>query len=1366
YSAGWSISNKNAPYTGNFYSASYIRSFLNGTPYAQASGATPNSTNLVITDTGLISVSYAGAQSSKWRDFTLQLGKYVVQPKDVAWQVSGKTEKDIFGWNISCPNSLLSTAGVTFSDGMNYSLKGSDRTAYSAWGEDYLWLPSISEVANGGLWGTSAEQRINPSNGTTGSDSSWVRSAGTLDSILCYYLDSAGSGTQGASAALTKAVRPAVHFNLTYAANAVAEPEADLATAWSNAVQQSIDTNSQVTFKLPCDWFAKADEDYKTSFGTGDYFKNGALYIPANASIKLDLNGYTLDRRLSKDDAELKSVEDFTGSVLYVKGGLHITDSTTNQNGRITGGSAFSGGGIFADETTSKISMDGGNICGNFGGTGGGGAIRVVEGATFEMTGGSLHHNEAIFGGAVNVYGGSSFTMSGSAKICQNTASSIAGAVYLNKNCTFTMRGGEIFANTSQATCAGIYGYYNTTINISGGKIYQNIAQNVGGAIYTTGIIETNNYVGGVEVCHINITGGEFSNNQALHGGALWTFFTDVEISGGTFSGNRASMGGAICFGEGTLHISGGKFLNNVSSGDSGAGGAIASFNNWSDSTDTRPGIERNTFIIDGGEFSGNKGAMGGVINFALGHMTINGGKFLNNSAIYGGVLYLQSYTEVTINDCLISGNISHDDSTHTNSGGAAIYATSAATKVTLKGGQIIGNRAQDYGYGVIACYQNCTFIINNCLIKDNYAANYGGALFASESFIEIHGGKIENNESGDAGAVTIHNKSTLLMDGGEVLNNISGKGYGGGLRLTSISTLTLRGGRVSGNTASYGAGIGFTANCIFNLSGGIVEKNKSFDGQANNVYLNTSLIVKVDGALYNSIDGTAFIGITMQTPGVITSGYGSGSTNTQAPATFFFSDLTTYEVGLSGTEAALVTKTHTSVSLIWQYSTNGTTWVNADSPYTSLKYVSGGYQIRALNASTNAAVTPNIRPSGNIAAVGSYYFLCNNTDSAYVNPSLTVEILPVTIIWKYSTDGGSNWSEFDEATVEYTGATYTIGAFDGDGNQITVSTKPSGVIKNANSYVFGVNNSSGQYENESFTFTIKIRNITVNWEFSGSSSGTVWNYDGLSHSPAAVLQGVSNEQAGNMPLGYSYSVRGAAAGTNAPKDAGFYNVTVSLLNADGTGLLNDPNITLSNTATSFTIKPLTLTLTWLDEDGKAVEEANYDYNGKERTVSAKLNGVLPKESLDPVISYDKGGVSLDLAPMNKGVYTAKAVLPANTYNYVLDDEYSCQINISSVEIKATWAGNTDGKFEWEFYGYHTNMGVLRAPVPTLSNPVAGATLVSSVEYASVAQDGTIGAYGVTVPVNAGKYIAKVVLTDPDANYTLSGATQTFEITK
>ncbi|MBP1535364.1 MAG: leucine-rich repeat protein [Ruminococcus sp.] len=170
-----------------------------------------------------------------------------------------------------------------------------------------------------------------------------------------------------------------------------------------------------------------------------------ALVIPAGKTITIDLNGHTIDRRLS--GSSLFS----DGYVIKVEGDLTLTDSSEGQTGKITGGSnSGDGGGVIVDYNGS-FTMTGGSISGNSAGFlyadlhfGGG----VFVNGTFVMAGGSISGNEAHIGGGVFVGDNGTFTMTGGT-ISGNRANGSGGVL---AGGPFVMTGGTISGNTAQVS--------------------------------------------------------------------------------------------------------------------------------------------------------------------------------------------------------------------------------------------------------------------------------------------------------------------------------------------------------------------------------------------------------------------------------------------------------------------------------------------------------------------------------------------------------------------------------------------------------------------------------------------------------------------------------------------------------------------------------------------------------------------------------------------------------------------------------------------------------------------------------------------------------------------------------------------------
>lgn len=216
------------------------------------------------------------------------------------------------------------------------------------------------------------------------------------------------------------------------------------------------------------------------------------LTIPAGKTLNLDLNGHTLDRKLSsedqRDDGEIFNVEN--GRTLI------IDDSTMKKTGKLIGANGKNGG-----------------------------AISVKEGGVLELKGGNLTANKAEKGGAV--YNEGTVIISGE--------DAINAALYGN---TAKQGGGIYNAGTLTVNCDAIR---DNTANVGGGVYNAAGTLNLSGAISGN---ETDESAGGVfladgSACNVsgaasitdNISAA--GNNMFMAGGNTVINITD-ELADGT----------------------------------------------------------------------------------------------------------------------------------------------------------------------------------------------------------------------------------------------------------------------------------------------------------------------------------------------------------------------------------------------------------------------------------------------------------------------------------------------------------------------------------------------------------------------------------------------------------------------------------------------------------------------------------------------------------------------------------------------------------------------------------------------------------------------------------------------------------------
>lgn len=207
-------------YPANMYGTSYLNAVIlnNGGMYSINNSQLSNATK---------------SSSSAFALFTMEqygLTDYLVTPRQVDWQEYQSLNDELErGYDISNEAWAKDVSDDNFGFIENYASKN-----YSdAWADSYLWIPSLTEVGDGGmdgLWSLSSAQTVNY-DGTTenivsniGAEGgpvytyTWLRSTCTYNEDNTTDLASAfgtdGSRTYNCCVYSSLAVRPALHLNL------------------------------------------------------------------------------------------------------------------------------------------------------------------------------------------------------------------------------------------------------------------------------------------------------------------------------------------------------------------------------------------------------------------------------------------------------------------------------------------------------------------------------------------------------------------------------------------------------------------------------------------------------------------------------------------------------------------------------------------------------------------------------------------------------------------------------------------------------------------------------------------------------------------------------------------------------------------------------------------------------------------------------------------------------------------------------------------------------------------------------------------------------------------------------------------------
>lgn len=236
-------------------------------------------------------------------------------------------------------------------------------------------------------------------------------------------------------------------------------------------------------------------------------------------------------------------------------------------------------------------------------------SIRVTEGASFTMNGGTIQANIANTSSsdssspAVLLLGASTFTMNGGS-ICNNSGQ-CGTAVYLTASSNaakarFTMNGGSLSNNESRSytpnstPTGAVFVKYSAEFVLNEGTITGNCAHDgAGGGVAVMDELPTeehgtaftmnggtisNNKAsgyrcdgGGIYSCsnHVSLLGGRIENNSAYDGGGIYSegnteIYTTLHIQNALITGNTADQGGGLWFcptGDAKLYMQNGAVI-------------------------------------------------------------------------------------------------------------------------------------------------------------------------------------------------------------------------------------------------------------------------------------------------------------------------------------------------------------------------------------------------------------------------------------------------------------------------------------------------------------------------------------------------------------------------------------------------------------------------------------------------------------------------------------------------------------------------------------------------------------------------------------------------------------------------------------
>ena len=276
--------------------------------------------------------------------------------------------------------------------------------------------------------------------------------------------------------------------------------------------------------------------------------------------------------------------------------------------------------------------------------------------------------------------------------------------------------------------------------------------------------------------------------------------------SGAILENNKAAQ-----FGSGILAINGveitmedGAVIRNNTNRNYELGGGILLGNG-------------STFTMNGGEISGNTANGGGGVAIIGSTMVMNGGKISNNSTYkttgqgsYGAGVYVADYANA--------------------SGGDILFKPKPAS-FEMNGGKITGNKALDYGGGILTFPQQgekITININkNGEISENQVTKGSGvaiAAFFGVTELNVNGGTLTKNSAKNyGGGVFLYDATNVTISGGTISENKASQG--GGVYLWPTSAANQTGGSIENNVANAGGGV---YGGTYTMTGGVIKDNNN----------------------------------------------------------------------------------------------------------------------------------------------------------------------------------------------------------------------------------------------------------------------------------------------------------------------------------------------------------------------------------------------------------------------------------------------------------------------------------------------------------------------------------------------------------
>lgn len=517
----------------------------------------------------------------------------------------------------------------------------------------------------------------------------------------------------------------------------------------------------------------------------GNYFLDVDVNLAGETGVTGDLNlclhGHTVT---AAKDKQIITTPNNTDLMLIITDCTATYENGEYKAGVLTGGvekaSAGRGGGAIYIRAEGDMKLYGGIITGNTSGTGGG-AIRLGKNATLVMSGGEISGNTAIngttlkTGGAISAITGTQITILGGT--IKNNQGGTGGAIYTEGK--LTVCDGVITGNSGTYGGA-VYVLDGGELELLGGEITGNTATTSAGGIYVSAGSEIT--VGGDPVVKGNSKNGTASNLQ-LQGTVVMTLdqvgekaylgisaesvfrtistTTDKDLTS-QFVSDRATM--TIIYQDSALYIGasdGHKHCLCAGMSASGCSHQGTAFAPWDDTTSLPS--SGNWYLTADIDLASSVTLKTEELNLCL-----NGYNIRLDDCAQGRLVYLRSTAVLSITDCteepgVVSGatisvvqfennkastpvlnlyNGVYTDNTSTVGGGVVLLQGSGT--FNMYGGKLTGN----YIKAIAKVDADGNPVLNSSNVQEVVGHLGGGAVcvYGTNATTNIYGGVISDN--------------------------------------------------------------------------------------------------------------------------------------------------------------------------------------------------------------------------------------------------------------------------------------------------------------------------------------------------------------------------------------------------------------------------------------------------------------------------------------------------------------------------------------------------------------------------------------------------------------------------------------------